>query len=199
MCWQAHMHAQKGSKLKRTPNFVVWGWVGQVVVRQHPTPTTNTHEFATRVETPSLHTCLYVCMNEWRYLCMYVCMYVCNMYVSMYVCMYVCMFVCMFYIYINIYMHAGELLVCPLFCLFESYSFVHRFVKISFLQQGEAFWELLVCPPKSYLFVHFGGHFWPQKVDKLITLKVDKLITLWRLYVFPYLGLFGPFLEKPEP
>ena len=42
----------------------------------------------------------------------------------------------------------------------------------------------------------FGVHFWPQKVDKLITLKVDKRIALWRLYVFPYLGLFGPFFEN---
>ena len=33
---------------------------------------------------------------------------------------------------------AGELFVCPLFGLFEGYSFVHRFVKISFVQQPEA-------------------------------------------------------------
>ena len=41
---------------------------------------------------------------------------------------------------------AGKLLACPLFGLFESYSFFHRFVKISFLQQPEANWKLLVWP-----------------------------------------------------
>ena len=42
------------------------------------------------------------------------------------------------YIHIYIYKYAEELLVCPLFGLFERCSFVHRFVKISFLQQPKA-------------------------------------------------------------
>ena len=46
------------------------------------------------------------------------------------------------------------------------------------------------------MFVHFWVHFWPQKVDKLIALEVAKLITFKWLYVFPYLGLFGPFFCK---
>ena len=72
------------------------------------------------------------------------------------------------------------------------------------------FLESLVCPPfcQNLIFSAgrsisrvislstFGGHFWPQKVDKLMTLKVDKLMTLWKRYVFPYFGLFGPFFWK---
>ena len=59
---------------------------------------------------------------------------------------------------------------------------------------------------KSYWVVHlkvirlstFGGHFWPPKVDNLITFKVDNPITLWKRYVFPYFSLFGPFFLKNQ-
>ena len=51
-------------------------------------------------------------------------------------------------VYICIY--ARELIVCPRCGLFESNLFVHCFLKISFLQQPEANWKLLVWPPESY-------------------------------------------------
>ena len=90
----------------------------------------------------------------------------------------------------------------------ESYWFVHFLAFLRVISLSTVLSKSHFCSRekhfKSYSFVHlrvfslstFGVHFWPQKVDKLITLKVDKLITLWRLYVFPYLGLFGPFFWK---
>ena len=54
------------------------------------------------------------------------------------------------YIYIYTHTYAGELFVCPLFCPFESYSFVHCYLKISSVQQPEAKWKLTGWPPESY-------------------------------------------------
>ena len=42
----------------------------------------------------------------------------------------------------------------------------------------------------------FGGHFWPPKVDNLLTFKVANPLTLWKRYVFPYFSLFGSFFWK---
>ena len=72
---------------------------------------------------------MYVCMDEWMYVCvcvcvcvyvcMYVCMYMCVcMYVYMYVCVYVCMYVCM-HIYICIY-------VCMYVLVFMDYYIQSR-------------------------------------------------------------------------
>ena len=88
-----------------------------------------------------------------------------------------------------IYIYAGELLVCPLFGLFQGLFVCPPFcqnliltgarskLKVISLATG----ELVVCPL-------FWSMFAPQKVDKLITFEVAKLITFKWLSVFPYLG-----------
>ena len=75
------------------------------------------------------------------------------------------------------------LFVCPPFCPNRILTAARSQLKLISLAAG----ELLVCPLLGSIF------------DKLITLEVAKLITFKWLYVFPHLGLLGPYFEKPEP
>ena len=101
-------------------------------------------------------------------------------------------------IYIYIY-YAGELFVCPPVGLVESYSLVHRFVKIPFLQQPTANSKLLVWPPESYLFVHFLGPFLTPKGGQTNNPRGGQTNNFQMALCSPIFGPIWAMFWKPEP
>ena len=72
------------------------------------------------------------------------------------------------------------------------------FFKISFFQQPQANQEFEAVPPESLFLYHLRGHFLPPRSGTVCNSWGRTLSTLVSLYVFPYLGLIGPSLEKPK-
>ena len=95
-----------------------------------------------------------------------------------------------------IYIYAGESFVCPPLAfarVIRLSTVLWKFHSYSGQKQIESHWfgHRIVISLST-----FWVHFCPQKVDKLMTLEVAKLMTFKWLYVFSYLGLFGPFFWK---
>ena len=97
---------------------------------------------------------------------------------------YIYMCVCRRVISLSTFWPFRELLVCPPFC------------QNLILTAARSKLKAISLATRAISLSTFWVDIWPKNLDKLVAFEVAKLITFKWLYVFPYLGLFGPFFEK---